>query len=793
MYAFITGFIFSLVLMHAEAQNDVTNLNPQVSINSTAESAGSESPGSPLLDSCGANYVTQSVSGNPLGIYFIAQTSHSSNKNPEQVCWYFGDGRDTCINYNPNTPPPNGYATYHLYNNVGTFNVCVKILYQGGCLAYYCRTLTIGVPDSCGADFQALAANSNALTKYFVAQPSHNHNKKPTKVCWNFGDGRDTCILYSTSYTGTYATSHNYTQPGNYNVCVKIFYDGGCETQKCKSVQVGDPDSCGADFQVLAVSSTALGKYFIAQPSHNHNKKPIKVCWNFGDGRDTCIQYPVTYTGSYSAYHLYSQIGLYNVCVKIFYDGGCEAQKCKSVQIGNPQDSCAANFEMISTTANALNKYFVAQPWHNHNKKPVRVCWQFGDGKDTCIVYSTSYTGAYAVNHIYAQPGNYNVCVKILYDGGCEAQYCRNVQVGDPDSCGADFERLLTPTVNGLTVALKALPSHNHNRKPSRVCWQFGDGRDTCMDYAETFGGPYTVVHTYTQPGQYEVCVKIFYFGGCEARKCRNIIVPLPPDTCSVQMFESTPSITSLTRTFYAIASSSNTRRVTSICWYFGDGRDTCIVPTGISVIPIYYITHTYPGPGVYHPCVKVIFEGGCIAQKCIETVIRPATDICGGYFTDSLTAPGTFRFHGQGIHNPNDQVLNYTWNFGDGTSATGQDVTHSFPQATSFNVCLLINTAQGCETRICRRLQVGSNIPTLQLSPNPVISNLHVVFMSSFTETVTLRVVNSNGIAVRTYTKNAVTGSNVWDFDLSTLTPGIYSFVVQSPNQLASAIFLKQ
>ena len=888
-YSFISVFALSLILLQAKAQNDVTNLTSPVSVNNVAADNSTTSTEETFTDSCRADYTSQPANSNSLGIYFTALPWHSNQNRPEQICWYFGDGRDTCINYTSSNPPPNGYSVYHLYNQSGNYNVCVRILYQGGCLSYYCRLLSVGEPDSCAANFQVLPSTSNALGKYFIAQASHNHNKKPVqicwqfgdnkdtciqypvnytgsyavfhlytspgnynvcvsihydggcvayycrivevvnsldscsanfqvigstanqlnkyfiaqpwnnhnkkpvRICWNFGDNRDTCITYPTNYTGQYAVDHIYLQPGNYNVCVTILYDGGCEAHYCRVVQVGDPDICAANFQVLAVSSTSLGKYFIAQPSNNHNKKPVRICWNFGDNRDTCIQYPTNYTGAYAVYHLYDSRGNYNVCVNILYDGGCEANYCRIVQVGNLEDSCSANFQVVSSSTNALNKYFIAQPWNNHNKKPVRVCWQFGDGRDTCIQYPTSYTGLYAVNHIYSHPDLYNVCVNILYDGGCEAHYCKQVQVGEPDSCTADFERIPSANANGLAVYLKALPWNNHNKKPSRICWQFGDGRDTCINYTETFTGQYVVSHTYAQPGQYEVCVNILYFGGCESRKCRNIIVPLPPDTCSVQMFETTPSINSLTRSFYALPVSSNTRRVESICWHFGDGRDTCINPTGINVIPIFYITHTYPGPGVYHACVNVIFAGGCTAERCIEVVIRSSVDICGGYFTDSLIGPRTFRFRGQSIQNPNDHAVSYNWSFGDGTSAVGQEVTHTFNQGGTYNACLLIRTAQGCETHICRPLLAGTNVAILQLSPNPVITNLHVVFISSFTETVNIRIVNSGGVAVRNYTRNAVTGSNVWDFDLTTLTPGIYSFVLQSPNQLASAIFLKQ
>jgi PKD repeat protein len=93
-----------------------------------------------------------------------------------------------------------------------------------------------------------------------------------------------------------------------------------------------------------------------------------------------------------------------------------------------------------------------------------------------------------------------------------KARKCHPVQNREPDSCSADFERSPIPG-KPVDRSLKALPWNNNNRKPSRVCWEFGDGRDTCINYPETYTGLYNVVHTYTHPGQYEVCVKFLYGG----------------------------------------------------------------------------------------------------------------------------------------------------------------------------------------------------------------------------------------------------------------------------------------
>lgn len=764
LYALLTGLLFALTAINAKTPSpDVANFTFTIN--------------HPNKD---VTFVNTSVIGSEPGL--------------RKAFWSFGDGTGLV------TPPQQG--TQHHYQLPGTYTVCLNIyryrpnMNDSVLSAQVCKTLVIQTV--CQADFERLPITTaaNPLHAVFKALPWHNGDKRPIRICWEFGDGRDTCIQYSNTNPGPYLVNHTYNAPGLYSVCVKILYQGGCEARKCKPVEITRPDTCGANFERLPVTvgTSPLLVVYKALPSHNNNKKPQKICWQFGDGRDTCINYPTAYTGQYNVVHTYLHPGLYEVCAKILYYGGCEARKCKPIQVGRP-DTCKANFVRLPITPSnsPLFAAFQALPQHNNNRKPSKVCWTFGDGRDTCINYTEAYTGLYTVGHRYEHPGLYEVCVKINYFGGCEARKCERVQVGRPDSCKADFERIPVTASTPHLVGFRALPWHNNDKKPQTICWRFGDGSDTCINYPAGYTGQYTVAHRYNVPGTYEVCVKITYYGGCEAYKCRPIVIPPVPDTCSVRLFEITPSITSLVRGFYAVPQSVPYRRPVRICWNFGDGTDTCWVLNPTTPLPVFFIRHTYPAPGNYRACVKVLFAEGCIAQDCREVVIRPSTNICGGFMTDSLMAPRTFRFKGFAIHNPNDEVILYRWTFGDGTSALGREVTHTYNHGGDFQVCLTIKTRLGCETHICKTVRVpGNNAPALVVSPNPVHTILTAAFFSTHTETVNIKIINGNGLPVRTYVRNANVGANTWSFDLSTLMPGVYSMVVQSPNQLASVIFIK-
>ena len=749
-----------------------------------------------IPDECRADFEKLALEPtiNPLYVTFKALPWHNNNKKPKKICWKFGDGRDTCIEY-----PATYTGTYfvrHKYNHPGTYEVCVKIFYAGECEATKCKPVQINEPDRCGADFERIpvTGTNDLLLVGFRAIPSHNNNKVPKVICWKFGDGKDTCIEYAQNFSGPYVVRHRYNVPGTYTVCIKITYYGGCEAYKCKPIIVTRPDECRADFEKIAVNSTAnpLLVYYKALPWHNNNKKPKQICWKFGDGKDTCINYTENYTGPYAVSHKYKEPGQYEVCVKIIYFGGCEAYKCKQINVG---EFCRADFEkvLINTTANPLVVYYKAIPFHSQDKKPKTICWRFGDGRDTCINYPENFTGLYGVRHEYNHPGLYEVCIKITYYGGCEAYKCKQVQVGEVVQCKADFERIPISSVdNPLHVAFRAIPWHINNKKPKEICWKFGDGKDTCIQYGEDYAGPYVVHHRYDHPGNYEVCVKILYFGGCDSRKCEVVKVEAPGE-CRVKLFELTPSITSLVRGFFASPWSSENKRPVRVCWYFGDGTDTCIqLNAGISFTQL-FIRHTYPAPGEYRACVKILFDGGCIASDCDEVIIRPTTNACGGYMTDSLISPRTFKFKGFAIHNPDDPVAGYRWTFGDGSAATGREVTHQYNAPGTYEVCLTIKTQRGCETRICKPLHVPGNTQVaLQITPNPVLNIMHVLFYSTHNEPVTIKVVNGYGVIVRTWIRNATQGANNWDFDVSTLPAGAYTLYVQSPNQLSSRIFIK-
>jgi len=93
--------------------------------------------------------------------------------------------------------------------------------------------------------------------------------------------------------------------------------------------------------------------------------------------------------------------------------------------------------------------------------------------------------------------------------------------------------------------------------------------------------------------------------------------------------------------------------------------------------------------------------------------------DIC---FHDTITFVGTGVFPENGlVYTQSDATSTFEWDFGDGTTATGQTVTHLYTQVRGYNVALKITDSHGCVSTnsLDTRVRVADN-PLASIHPIP-------------------------------------------------------------------------
>lgn len=150
---------------------------------------------------------------------------------------------------------------------------------------------------------------------------------------------------------------------------------------------------------------------------------------------------------------------------------------------------------------------------------------------------------------------------------------------------------------------------------------------------------------------------------------------------------------------FDGTSSPSSSPTITSYQWDFGDGA-TATEPIAV---------HTYEEKGIYRVTLAVIDGDGHTALD--ELIIRALNRIPHAEF--HYTPYGAPRDHPVAFdasksYDPDGSIVEYVWDFGDGTAARGVRVEHVFPQRLKYRVTLTVIDDDGAENQSARTVIVA-------------------------------------------------------------------------------------
>ena len=195
-----------------------------------------------------------------------------------------------------------------------------------------------------------------------------------------------------------------------------------------------------------------------------------------------------------------------------------------------------------------------------------------------------------------------------------------------------------------------------------------------------------------------------------------NFTVCKPPATvtCTAK-FNAEPVPSTSTLPPFSFAFNSSTSEVTSgdkiihRIWNFNDGSPL----VNDRVDP----SHTFPQAGTYEVCLTIKTDKGCESRICKAIVVKPLDPVtCMAKFnaepvpSTSTLPPFSFQFNSSSSEvTTGDKIIHRIWDFHDGLPLVNDrvDPSHSFPHAGTYEVCLIIKTDKGCESRICKAIVV--------------------------------------------------------------------------------------
>ena len=297
---------------------------------------------------------------------------------------------------------------------------------------------------------------------------------------------------------------------------------------------------------------------------------------------------------------------------------------------------------------------------------------------------------------------------------------------------GCILERVLDNVVNKPPQAVIQASTREGNAPLDvRFDAQYSSDDGTIAEYRWSFGDPTSpqseigslAVHTFTHPGTYIVKLSVIDDDGAVDSQQIAIVVTDAPPVAAASVSNDAP-LPGVEVVFSAEASYDLHGDIVSYHWEFGDGT------TGTGVT----IRHTYIQGGYKVATLTVTDETGQMAQTYLGMNVQPGTSRCGDsggsnaggscggtdkpyavitstYFScgaggqvgDAITFDGSASRPGVG------RIVTYHWDFGDGSTGSGAEVTHVYSKPYLYIVTLTVVDEAGQINKATGSISVGA------------------------------------------------------------------------------------
>ena len=193
-----------------------------------------------------------------------------------------------------------------------------------------------------------------------------------------------------------------------------------------------------------------------------------------------------------------------------------------------------------------------------------------------------------------------------------------------------------------------------------------------------------------------------------------------------------------LTVTFNASDSSDSDGDIITYAWEFGDGD------TGSGAT----ITHTYTDDGTYTAQLTVTDDNGFSDETTLQIVVEasaPQAQFNFNISTGSGSAPLTVTFDASDASDSDGEITTYAWEFGDGNTGSGVNVTHDYSDAGTYSVRLTVIDDDGLSDSSSQEITVQDSTSTTYSISGTVTSATYAISDSDVNDTNTTPVSNDS------------------------------------------------
>ena len=568
----------------------------------------------------------------------------------------------------------------YTFTTPGQYNV---YLGEFSCSPYVCDSfsfkgpyITIDtLPVACFTNNDSTPCNTPAIVDFT------NCSVGATHYTWHFGDGSTSTAVNP---------SHTYTSTGTIKDTLIAYSEAGCPNTKIDSANI-----IVSNFTpVFTVSATSICQ------SNSITSGTVTVT----DGTTGATTH--SWTDNYVPAHsstaasptfTYATPGTYTITETVGNVTGCSGTISHTITVNAAPVAAFTSDTVYRCTPNLTANYTSTVTPAGSLSSEI---WHFGDGGTATIPSPT---------HIYTATGTYTNTLTVTGTNGCSSQTVRAsyIKIGAPtfanaiavDSGCVPFPMAYTTSISSPVGATYTVTSMN-----------FGDGTTTALPgisgtHTYTAGGVYTVTTHYTLDPT---------LGGCSYTNTVTVTVGTvhPIFTPTISADTICPAST--------LTVTGNCSNCTSFRWNFGDGSPTVFSHDGPT---LWDTTHFYgPTDAHIYTLTAIANDAGCTDTSYLTVdVAGPQASFTAAINNCSLPTTVSFAVAtADTLATGFSDATGFHWDFGDGTTGTGINPSHTYTTTgATYTVTLVDSATTG--THHC------FNNATLVVHVYPLLDTFHI------------------------------------------------------------------
>ncbi|MEN8179651.1 MAG: PKD domain-containing protein, partial [Pseudomonadota bacterium] len=648
-YAFAGNYTITLTVTDDAGDSDTAITSAEIGLANVPPVASSGGPYTGTID---------------IPLAFDGSASTDTDGTIVDFAWDFGDGSTGT------TATPS-----HTYTNTGEFAVTLTVTDDAGDTGSDTTTATVGLGNQPPVADPAGPYNGTVgLAVAFDGSGSTDPDGVIDFYDWDFGDGT---ILMD----GGPNPTHTYSAASTYNVTLTVTDNEGVSDSAATTATIVEANQPPvADPAGPYIGTENISVTFDGSASSDPDGTIVSYAWTFGDGG--------TGTGI-SPSHTYTTAGSYTVSLTVTDDAGDSDSTTTSANIGVVNVAPIANANGPYSSTVGIDVVFDSTGSSDPDGTIVSYLWDFGDG--------ATGTGPMPA-HAYAADGTYTITLSVTDDAGDMGidQTTATISLANQAPV-ANANGPYTGT-EGIPVSFDATGSTDLDGNILTYEWDFGDGGT---------GAGTNPSHVYATAGAYDVTLVVTDNEGATGADVTTATIGvgnLPPVAVTGGPYSGTVDIAV---DFDGSTSTDPDGTIVAYDWDFGDG--TILMDAGANP------SHTYTAAGIYNVTLTVTDDSTVSDSSATTATIEvapnqlPTADAGGPY---NGTEGIAVSFDGSASNDPDGSIVSYAWDYGDGSSGTSVNPSHTYAAAGTYAVSLTVTDDAGATAS-------ASATATIEATPN--------------------------------------------------------------------------